>query len=102
MKTSFILAIVLFFGALIATGILGHYLKLKLPKKKKVFISSFSAIIGIVLIFPTLRTSGNVQIVLVMCIVGLANFVLTLILEEKELPHSIEDNIVKGKKNGRD
>ena len=98
METNFILAIVLFFVALVASGILGHYLKVKLPKKKKILIGSFSAAIGIALIFPTLRTNGNVQIVLTMFIVAFANFALILILPEKELPHSIEDNITKGKK----
>ncbi len=102
MKTNFILAAVLFFVSLVVSGILGHYLKVRLSKKKTMLIGIFSASIGIVLLFPTLRTNGNVQIVLTMCIVALANFALILILPEKELPHSIEDNVAKDKKNERD
>jgi len=95
MEANFTLTIILFFTGLIISGISGHYIKKKLNKKKRIIIGILSIVIGLIFVLPTLRAKGNIQAAYIMGVVSLANFGMIILTPEKELPHSIENNIAK-------
>ena len=84
MKGNFIVTILLFFVAMLASGIFAELIKHKLTKRTSRFIGVISFLIGAIFVMPTYKGTGIRQILFFTALIFFINFALMMFFPESK------------------